>query len=338
MKNFLKDKTVLVTGGTGFLGRAVVSRLMQHNPRSVRVLSRDEVKHYKMQEKLSDRGKEIIRNFVGDVRDADRLKKAVRGADIVIHAAALKRIDMIEYNVDEAIKTNILGTINIVNACLENNVDKAIFISTDKACSPINSYGATKMLGERIFIESNYSKGGSKTKFLCTRYGNVISSTGSVIPLFVDRIKNNQPIPLTDENMTRFVITVDRAVNEVMTAIKLGVGGEIFIPKLQSLRIIDLIEVLKELFNSNSPIKNIGIRPGEKINEELMNKDESRRSYELEEGYVVPSRIEEYQEDVFYPYLKQSNKVKFTTYNSAGFLMTREEIKAFLSEELKKYL
>ncbi len=336
METFLEGKTILITGGTGFLGRAIAQRLLQYNPKAIRIFSRDEVKHYKMQEKLSDIYKGVVKHFVGDVRDSARVNKAIRGADIVIHAAALKRIDMIEYNVEEAIKTNVLGTINIINACLENNVEKAIFTSSDKACSPINSYGATKMLGERIFTESNYSKGCARTKFLCTRYGNVISSTGSVIPYFIERLRNNQPIPLTDKNMTRFIITIDQAVDEIIKAIEFGVGGEIFVPKLASLKITDLIDILKIHLGANPQIKIIGIRPGEKIDEELINKDESRRAYELNNSYIIPSRIEEYQ-DVSYAYLKKGKKVDFSTYNSRDYLMTKQEASAFLSRELERY-
>src|SRR3989338_2216343 len=237
----MKGKTVLITGGTGYLGKHIVKRLLTQDIHAIRVFSRDEVKHHVMQELFGQSSK--LRHLIGDVRDYERLRKATRGCDIVIHAAALKRLDLMEYNVEESIKTNILGTLNVVNACLENNVEKAIFISTDKACAPVNTYGACKFVSERIFTESNYSKGTSRTKFICVRYGNVLESTGSVIPFFESKIKNHEEIPLTDAAMTRFIITGEQAVDLIFNAIDMGRGGEIFVPKLPALRITDLIEL-----------------------------------------------------------------------------------------------
>ncbi len=329
--NPIKGKTVLITGGTGFLGRALLKKLLEMEPKSLRVFSRDEVKHNRIVEEFNN---PKIRNLVGDVRDSKRIMKATKGADIVIHAAAMKRIDMIEYNVTEAIKTNVLGTMNVVDACLENDVEKAVFVSTDKACSPINSYGATKLLGERIFIESNYSKGFAKTTFSAVRYGNVIESTGSVIPYFIEKIKNNDEIPITDERMVRFIITPERAVQEVLTAIKYGLGGEIFIPKLQALKIVDLVETLKEHFNAKNKIKVVGIRPGEKIDEWLMNEDETTRAYDFEESYVILhqiGKVEKYQ-DTVYSYLKAKEPVKMPYYSSKDFTVSKAEIKNILKK------
>jgi len=203
--NIFKGKTVLITGGTGYLGIILTKAILKQSPKVIRLFSRDEVKHYKVQELFNYHKK--LRHFIGDIRDYPRLKKATRHADIVIHAAALKRIDLLEYNVEEAIKTNIMGTLNVVNACLANNVEKAVFVSTDKACAPVNTYGACKFVSERIFTESNYSKGYIKTIFTTVRYGNVLESTGSVIPIFISKIKNGDLIPLTDPNMTRFIIS-----------------------------------------------------------------------------------------------------------------------------------
>jgi FlaA1/EpsC-like NDP-sugar epimerase len=244
-KNIFKDKVILITGGTGYLGQALTEEILKYNPQSIRVFSRDEVKHHKFQEKFSEY-KDKIRNFIGDVRDYDRLLKATREADIVIHAAALKRLDILEYNVEEAIKTDILGSLNVVNACLENRVEKAIMVSTDKACSPVNTYGACKFVSERIFSESNQSKGSLPTVFTAVRYGNVLESTGSVIPFFSEKINNGHKIPLTDKRMTRFIISPEEAVDLIFNAIKYGVGGEVFVPKLPAFKITDLIEILKE--------------------------------------------------------------------------------------------
>jgi len=207
----------LITGGTGFLGRHLITEILKQDPHSIRVFSRDEVKHHKVQEMFKNNKK--LRNLIGDVRDYQRLKKACEGADIVIHAAALKRLDILEYNVDESIKTNIIGTMNMVNVCLECNVETAVYVSTDKACSPINSYGACKFVSERIFIESNFNKGKSRTNFTCVRYGNVLESTGSVIPFFEGKMKNGEKFPLTDKRMTRFIISPEEAVQLVFDSI-----------------------------------------------------------------------------------------------------------------------
>ena len=299
LKKTFKGKNILITGGTGFLGRALTKEILKYNPKSIRVFSRDELKHHIVQEMFKDyknkNGEQIIRNFVGDVRDYSRVLKATKRADIVIHAAALKRIDMTEYNVEEAIKTNILGSLNIIKACLENNVEKAIFVSTDKACSPMNTYGACKFVSERIFTESNYSKGSARTIFTCVRYGNVLESTGSVIPFFVDKMKNNETIPLTDKRMTRFIITSKRAVDLIFQAILYGIGGEVFVPKLPAMTIPDLIDVLKEKFNVDNEIKEIGIRPGEKIHELMINDSEIPRTYSFKNIYVIESQIQSYQ-------------------------------------------
>lgn len=286
------NKTILITGGTGFLGKALIKEILKFSPQSIRVFSRDEVKHHKLQEEFNNKSK--LKSLIGDVRDYNRLKKACDGVDIVIHAAALKRLDILEYNVEESIKTNILGTLNVVNACLECNVSQAIFVSTDKACSPVNTYGASKFVGERIFTESNYNKGSKKTMFSCVRYGNVLESTGSVIPFFESKIENEEYIPLTDEKMTRFIISPDEAVKLIFDALKYSVGGEVFIPRLPAFKITDLIDILKEKHNSKAEIKNIGLRPGEKIHELMINSSEISRTFEFENRYIIKSEIEKY--------------------------------------------
>jgi len=344
MKNILKNKTILITGGTGFLGVALIKEFLKHDPHSIRVFSRNEFRHYQVSEMFKDykdkNNQPIIRNLIGDVRDYPRLLKATKGADIVIHAAALKRIDMIEYNVEEAIKTNIFGSLNVIRACLENNVEKSVFISTDKACSPINTYGACKFVSERIFTESNYNKGASKSIFTVVRYGNVLESTGSVIPFFVNKIKNNETIPLTDEKMTRFIIAEKQAVDLILKAIEFGVGGEIFIPKLLSMRIIDLINILKEKFNKKNNIKNIGLRPGEKINELMINDSEISRTYEFKDFYVINSCIiKKYQKyknestsaliptPVYITKGKPVNTSLIKEYNSKDSLISKEKLR-----------
>jgi len=327
-ESIFKDKVVLITGGTGFLGTHLTREILKHKPKSVRVFSRDEVKHHNMQEAFNYHP--ALRNFVGDVRDYERVKKAMKGADIVIHAAALKRIDMIEYNVDEAIKTNILGTLNVVNACIENNVEIGVMVSTDKACAPVNTYGACKFVAERIFIESNYSKGTSKTKFVCVRYGNVLESTGSVIPFFEGKIKAGEKIPLTDERMTRFIISPKEAVELIFNAIRYGIGGEVFIPMLPAFKIVDLIEILKEKHHAKNEVKLIGLRPGEKIHEQMLNSAEVPRTFRFKDMFVITSSIQEYINTKKAEYCDEKNHLtekEMTDYCSADTLKSKEEVK-----------
>lgn len=329
MNGIINGKTILITGGTGYLGRSLTKEILKYNPKSVRLFSRDEVKHHKVQEFFNYNPK--IRNFIGDVRDYERLLKATREADIVIHAAALKRLDILEYNVEESIKTNILGTMNVVRACLANNVEKAIMVSTDKACSPVNTYGACKFVSERIFSESNYSRGDLKTVFTNVRYGNVLESTGSVIPFFSSKIKNGEKIPLTDERMTRFIISPEEAVELVFDSIRYGVGGEVFVPRLPSFKITDLIEILHEKFNKNNGIKVIGLRPGEKIHELMINFPEIPRTYEFKNRYVIGSCIHKFKEKDNVPEYVQKGRLltekDMEEYSSKDSLVSKEEIK-----------
>lgn len=331
MKGIFEGKTILITGGTGFLGRALTEEILKYKPKTIRLFSRDEVKHHMAEQYFNHHPD--LRNLLGDIRDYERLERATRGADIVIHAAALKRLDMLEYNVDEAIKTNILGTMNVVRACLRNDVAKAIFVSTDKACSPVNTYGACKFVSERIFIESNYSRGSCPTKFVCVRYGNVLESTGSVIPFFVDRLKKGLPITLTDDRMTRFIISQKQAVELVFSAIKYGIGAEVFVPKLPSMKITDLIDLLKEKYNSKARIEIIGIRPGEKLHELMINESEVRRTYAFNGLYVITSQIEKYLQAERTDYLLEKNRLsdkEMQEYSSRDSVVPKAEVKKIL--------
>lgn len=332
MKPIFRNKTVLITGGTGFLGRALTREILKDQPKSIRLFSRDEVKHYQCQELFGYNKR--LRNFIGDVRDYPRLLKATRQADIVIHAAALKRIDLLEYNVEEAVKTNIIGTLNVVNACLANQVEKAIFVSTDKACSPVNTYGACKFVSERIFSESNYSKGDIKTIFTTVRYGNVLESTGSAIPFFVEKIKKGEEIPLTDPRMTRFVISSKQAVDLIFKAVVYCQGGEVFVPKLPSLRIIDLVEILKEKFKARNKIKMIGTRPGEKIHELLINESEAPRTIKFKNLYVISSCIKKSWEEkpVYLKGKKGIKKLSMKQYSSKDNLISKKKVKNFFKK------
>lgn len=331
--DIFENKVVLITGGTGFLGRALTKEILKNNPKSIRLLSRDEVKHHKIQEYFNYDTR--LRNFIGDVRDLDRVRKAVYGADIVIHAAALKRLDILEYNVGECIKTNIIGTMNVVDACWEENVDRAVFVSTDKACSPVNTYGAAKFVSERIFSESNYNKGKCRTVFTCVRYGNVLESTGSVIPFFESKLQNDEKIPLTDERMTRFIISPVQAVNLIFNALRNAIGGEVFVPQLPAFRILDLIEILKEKHGKDPGVDIIGIRPGEKIHELMINESEMERTYEFENMYVISSIISKYvgtPKAIYELKGKLQKNGKMKEYCSLNAVINKDELKQVFHE------
>lgn len=286
-QELFEGKTILITGGAGFLGKGIIKALLPYNPKEIRIFSRDEVKHFECFQ-FFDRNNHL--SFIlGDVRDYKALLRATKNVDIVIHAGAHKRIDMMESNVEECIKTNILGTLNVFNACFTNKVKKVVFISTDKSASPINIYGACKFVGEKIF--NNYAYQKSDTAFMTVRYGNVMHSTGSVIPFFIQKIVRNEAISLTDPRMTRFAIAIEQAVALIFDALRYGVGGELFVRRLPAFKITDLISVLKEKFSSDAPIIITGIRPGEKLHEVLLNQSEASRTYSFRDLYIVAPTI-----------------------------------------------
>ena len=278
-------KKILITGGTGSLGNALTSRLLNYDVDTIRIFSRNENKQFAMESKFND---DRLRFLLGDVRDYPRLVRAMEDIDIVFHAAALKHVPIIEYNPFEAIKTNVIGSQNVIDACLKENVEKVVAIGTDKAVSPLNTYGATKLLMEKLFVTaSNYlKKERHKTKFFALRYGNVLGSSGSVIPKFIKQIKNKEKITITDPNMTRFSISMDEALDFILTATEIAKGSEIFIPKLRAYTIKDIKDVLFELLQKTDE-ENIGIREGEKLNEILINSDEIRYTWEYENMYML---------------------------------------------------
>ncbi len=331
--SLFQDKNILITGGTGFLGRSLTSRILEYNPSSIRVFSRDEVKHYRFTNFFSKDKR--LRNLIGNVRDYDRILKATENVDIVIHGAALKRIDLIEYNVTESVKTNVLGTMNVANACINNYVTKAIFVSTDKACYPLNSYGACKLLGERIFTEMNYNKGKAPIVLSSVRYGNVLASTGSVIPFFKEKIQRGEKIPLTHPDMTRFIINPNQAVDLIFNALLYSIGGEIFIPILPSMKITDLIDVIREKMNADNEIENVGIRPGEKIDELLINEHEIKYTHKFNNMYIITSLIAEYQKIASAEYISKGEKIdntKMKEYSSSDNILSKEELFDYLSK------
>ena len=284
-----EGKTILITGGTGSLGIALTKKLLKLNIETVRIFSRNESKQIEMESKFEDNR---LRFFVGDVRDTDRLYSALEDVDIVFHAAALKHVPKIEYNPFEAIKTNVIGTQNVIDACLKNNVEKAVCIGTDKAVSPLNTYGSTKLLMEKLFVAANnyLNKEKHKTVFLAVRYGNVLGSSGSVIPKFIEQIKANKPITITDTKMTRFSITMNEALDLILNAVTFARGSEIFVPKLRAYSIIDVKNTLTELLTDTGE-KIIGIRTGEKIHETLINEDEIKYSWDFNNMYMIASPL-----------------------------------------------
>ncbi len=278
--SYFDGRTILVTGGTGSFGQHFThTALSKWNPRAIRIFSRDELKQTEMERRFGD---PRLRFFVGDVRDRDRLRRAVEGVDVVIHAAALKHVPVCEYNPFEAIKTNILGTQNVAEVCLDAGIPQALALSTDKAVSPVNLYGATKLCAEKLFVQSNVYAGKHDTRLACVRYGNVVGSRGSVIPLFRTQAASGE-LTVTDERMTRFWITLDQAVQFVADCYVAMSGGEVFVPKIPSTRVLDLAEAIAP----GMPIRYTGIRPGEKLHESLITSEEARHTFDRGWCYVV---------------------------------------------------
>jgi len=283
-KNFLSNKTILVTGGTGSFGQLFVNTILKKfkDIKKIIVFSRDELKQFEMAERLPIKKYPKLRYFIGDLRDKDRVYRALDDVNIVVHAAALKQVPTAEYNPFEYVKTNVLGAQNLIEACLDKNVKNVIALSTDKAVSPINLYGATKLCSDKIFLAANNVKGNRDIKFSVVRYGNVFSSRGSVVPLFLKQKKNNK-FTVTDKKMTRFHLTLNHAVEMVLWAIKNNNGGEIFVSKIPSYRILDLVKAI----SPNAKVQIIGIRPGEKLDEELITIAESVNTIGNDKYYII---------------------------------------------------
>lgn len=294
----LANKSLLITGGTGSLGKALTNHILKKYPQIKRlvIFSRDEQKQFQMAQEFPADKYPQIRYFIGDVRDKERLVRAFKGVDFVIHAAAMKHVHLAEYNPDECIKTNVGGAQNVVHACLETGVERVVALSTDKACAPINLYGATKLTSDKLFIAANNIKGWNPIKFSVVRYGNVMGSNGSVIPFFMDK-REDGILPITDPEMTRFNISLQGGVDMVMHALENAWGGELFVPKIPSYKIMDVAEAI----GPNCEKKVVGIRPGEKLHEEMITPSDSFYTYDLGKYYaILPSNprwdLEEFKE------------------------------------------
>lgn len=277
--NVLQNKTVLVTGGTGSFGKKFTKKALELGVKKVIIFSRDELKQYEMKQDFNDNR---LRFFIGDVRDQGRLHRAFDGVDIVIHAAAMKHVDACEYNPFEAVKTNIHGAQNIIEAAIDCGVEKVIALSTDKACAPVNLYGATKLASDKLFVAANAYVGDKKTSFAVVRYGNVVGSRGSVVPFF-KKIRTTGVLPITDERMTRFWITLEQGVQFVLDNLERMHGGEIFVPKIPSMRVVDLAKAIAP----ECDIEIVGIRPGEKLHEAMIMEDDARHTVEYDSYYVI---------------------------------------------------
>lgn len=282
MSKIFENKNILITGGTGSFGKKFTQIVVtEYNPKKVIVYSRDEFKQFEMHKQFIQY-EEKLRFFIGDVRDKERLNRAMHGVDFVVHAAALKQVPAMEYNPAEAVKTNILGAMNVIDCAIENRVTKVVALSTDKACNPINLYGATKLCSDKLFVAGNHYVGGEKPRFSVVRYGNVVGSRGSVIPFFLEKRKTGV-LPITDKRMTRFWITLEQGVRFVIKAFERMFGGEIFVPKIPSMKITDLAEAIAP----ECKMEIVGIRPGEKLHEVMISEDDARNTVELEDCYII---------------------------------------------------
>jgi UDP-N-acetylglucosamine 4,6-dehydratase/5-epimerase len=309
----LKGKSILITGGTGSLGKALTAHILNKYPdvKKLVIFSRDEQKQFQMAQDYPQHIYPQIRFFIGDVRDKERVRRAFKGIDYVIHAAAMKHVPIAEYNPEECVKTNIDGARNVIDACLETEVERVVALSTDKACAPINLYGATKLASDKLFVAANNITGWNPIKFSVVRYGNVMGSNGSVIPFFIDR-KKDGVIPITDPNMTRFNISLQGGVDMVMHALFNAWGGEIFIPKIPSYRITDVANAIAP----NCEHKIVGIRPGEKVHEEMITPSDSFYTYDLGKYYTILPSTPKWNLDKFIVEFKAIKVPEGFAYNS----------------------
>jgi UDP-N-acetylglucosamine 4,6-dehydratase len=335
----LENKTILITGGTGSLGKALTSYLLEHHKelKKIIIFSRDEQKQFAMAQEFPEHIYPQMRYFIGDIRDYDRLIRALEGVDYVIHAAAMKHVHIAEYNPDECVKTNVGGAENLIRACLNTKVKHVVALSTDKACAPINLYGATKLTSDKLFVAANNFKGSKEIKFSVVRYGNVMGSNGSVIPFFLNRKSIDNILPITVETMTRFNISLIGGVEMVMHALMNAWGGEIFVPKIPSYKITDVAEAI----GPNCEKKIIGIRPGEKIHEEMISSSDSFFTYDLGKYYVIIPQTPNWDIEEFKKNFNATKVEEGFSYNSLNnkewetIETLREKIKQFVDPKFE---
>ena len=334
LENIFRNKKILVTGGTGSIGSEIVRSLLAYNPKVVRIFSNDEDNTFRMIQELG--GYDNVRFLIGDIRDKERLSLAMEDINIVYHVAALKHVPLCEYNPFEAIKTNVLGTQNVIEAAFSNDVDRVINISTDKAVNPVNTMGATKLLAEKLMIDANEGKGLKKTIFSCVRFGNVLFSRGSVIPLFEERIKQKKPITITNPDMTRFVMSISNTVDLVFKATAMAKGGEIFILKMPVIKLGDLVDGIIEKYSKKYGYKKddikkkiVGSRAGEKMFEELMTETEAKMAFETDKMLIIPPQLE-----------IPNIKFEISDYQNAKYSKltryTSRDVKPLSKEEIRK--
>jgi UDP-N-acetylglucosamine 4,6-dehydratase (inverting) len=329
----LNCASILITGGTGSFGRKFVKTILTRYPQIHRIVvfSRDELKQYEMAQDFPTGSYPQVRYFIGDVRDADRLKRAMEGVDIVIHAAALKQVPVAEYNPFECIKTNVLGAQNVIEACYDTRVKKVVALSTDKAAAPINLYGATKLCSDKLFVAANHMRGKRDLKFSVVRYGNVMGSRGSVIPFFIKK-RREGVLPITDERMTRFNITLDEGVDLVLRALEIMWGGEIFVPKIPSYRITDLAEAI----DGNCRTEIVGIRPGEKLHEEMITETDAFNTIEFDDYFVILPSMHLWDADKFMETFQGRHCPADFSYNSGtnSEWLSVERLRELISDHL----
>ncbi len=324
----LKNKTILITGGTGSFGHKFIEMtLKKYNPEKIIIYSRDEMKQWNMAERFKQ--DERLRFFIGDVRDRDRLYRAMDGVDYVIHAAATKIVPTAEYNPFECIKTNIDGAMNVIDACIDKGVKRVVALSTDKACNPINLYGATKLASDKLFVAGNSYSGGKSTRFSVVRYGNVMGSRGSVIPFFMSKKKEGK-LPITDKRMTRFMITLDQGVELVWKALEDAEGGEIYVKKIPSMKVVELAKAI----DPDAELEYVGIRPGEKLHEIMISIEDAMFTYEYDTFYKILPAIHEWYRDE--TRIKNGKKVPDGFYYSSDNnkeWMSKEELQSWIESD-----
>lgn len=333
---YYTDKRILIIGGTGTIGQGLINEILKQKPKVIRIFSRDEYKQFILENKIDN--KKQIRFLIGDVRDYERVERAMNDIDIVFNLAAMKHVPACEYNPSEAIKTNVIGMENVVKAATANNVECVIFTSSDKAINPSNSYGATKLLAEKLVQSANFSKGNAKTKFVAVRFGNVMGSRGSVIPFFKKQIEEKRKITVTDPEMTRFMMTLSQAVELIMDAGEISRGGEVFILKMPVIKLYDLAEVVVEETCSKLNIEKeevelhtIGLRAGERRFEELMTKDESESAFDLGNMYSVISPI---NSEFLREFYEEYERARIGSYNSNDqTVLSKDQVRELLKNE-----